>query len=313
MDDRDVALVELGRELSKAGYRFVTATPETHRRRLANDAGRGRAAASDARDVFGWSKPFRADVLPAGWIELLRRAEALDESGDVLSARVRVSSLGRDLFFHSAYPTTSADAVFFGPDTYRYARLIESSRDGARAGGTVVDVGCGAGPGGIVALRAGLASRAVLGDVNDGALRLARVNGALAGLDASLDIVKSDVLSAVTDPIDVVVSNPPYLKDPGARTYRDGGGAFGEALAIRIVREALERVRPGGKIIVYTGVAIVDGEDVFLREIEPICRKAGARFRYEELDPDVFGEELDSPAYVSADRIAAVGLHVTAP
>ena len=30
------------------------------------------------------------------------------------------------------------------------------------------------------------------------------------------------------------------------------------------------------------------------------------RWTYEEIDPDVFGEELDGGAYASADRIAAV-------
>ena len=33
---------------------------------------------------------------------------------------------------------------------------------------------------------------------------------------------------------------------------------------------------------------------------------AGWRWRYRELDPDVFGEELDEPAYADAERIAAV-------
>lgn len=309
MDDRDAALVDLGRELQAASYRFVTVTPETHRRHLANDSARGRSAARDVRDVFGWSKAFGADVVPVRWLDLLRRADALDENGDEMRARIRASTLGDDLFFHSAYPTTSADSVFFGPDTYRYAHLVEKAAREAGTG-TVVDVGCGAGPGGIVALRAGLATRAVLVDVNDAALRLARVNAALAKLEDSVTVVSSDVLAAVGDPIDVVVTNPPYLKDPGARTYRDGGGAFGEALAIRIVREALARVRSGGRIVVYTGVAIVDGEDVFLREVEPLCRAAGAKWSYEEIDPDVFGEELDSAAYATADRIAAVGLHV---
>jgi hypothetical protein len=28
--------------------------------------------------------------------------------------------------------------------------------------------------------------------------------------------------------------------------------------------------------------------------------------RYEELDPDVFGDELDRPAYAAVERIAAV-------
>ena len=34
---------------------------------------------------------------------------------------------------------------------------------------------------------------------------------------------------------------------------------------------------------------------------------------YQELDPDVFAEELDSPAYREAERIAVVGLRVTRP
>jgi hypothetical protein len=33
--------------------------------------------------------------------------------------------------------------------------------------------------------------------------------------------------------------------------------------------------------------------------------------RYDEIDPDVFGEELEQPAYAAAHRIAVVGLVVT--
>jgi hypothetical protein len=36
----------------------------------------------------------------------------------------------------------------------------------------------------------------------------------------------------------------------------------------------------------------------------------GLQFVYEEIDPDVFGEELDRHAYAHADRIAVVGLTV---
>ena len=34
----------------------------------------------------------------------------------------------------------------------------------------------------------------------------------------------------------------------------------------------------------------------------------GTRFDYRELDPDVFGEELDRPAYAHVERIAVVAL-----
>jgi hypothetical protein len=58
----------------------------------------------------------------------------------------------------------------------------------------------------------------------------------------------------------------------------------------------------------YSGVAIVDGKDPFLAELMPVLNHAGLNWRYEEIDPDVFGEELLQPAYHAVDRIAAVGL-----
>lgn len=99
----------MGRELAAAGYSFVTVTPETHRRRLANDAARGRAAATSARDVFGWSKPFASGVLPATWIALLRAADAIDESGDEL--RARAAFLGHGFRSEPDAATDLADLV----------------------------------------------------------------------------------------------------------------------------------------------------------------------------------------------------------
>ena len=109
----------------------------------------------------------------------------------------------------------------------------------------------------------------------------------------------SDVLAGVAGPIDAIIANPPYLVDPGARLYRHGGGALGFDLAVRIVREGLARLTPGGQLLLYTGSPVVDGKHP-LREALP------APLHWEELDPDVFGEELDSPAYAEVDRIAAV-------
>jgi hypothetical protein len=51
---------------------------------------------------------------------------------------------------------------------------------------------------------------------------------------------------------------------------------------------------------------VVDGEHVLWRKLAPLLE--GARLEYVELDPDVFGEELERPAYASVERIAVVGL-----
>jgi release factor glutamine methyltransferase len=297
---REEALLQLGRALRASGYRFVTVTPESHRRV------HGRAEkVPTLRDVFGWSRPFGRGDIPGLLFDLLVSAGALVVRGERFLSAVRFSSLGEDLFVHSAYPTSDPGAVFFGPDTYRFCGAIARLR---RASKRCIDVGCGSGAGGIVAARAGARS-VVLADVNEDALSLARVNAALAGVDVA--IVRSDVLVAVEGSFDLVISNPPYLVDAQHRTYRDGGGAFGEALSVRIASEALARLEPGGTLLLYTGTAIVDGEDTFRRAVAPVVARAGATSTYEELDPDVFGEELDQLSYAEVERIAAVVLVAT--
>lgn len=306
---RDDALLELGRQLRETGYRFVTITPASHARVNARP---GNAQARSLGDVFGWSRPFAQELLPPPMLDALRRADALERKGQWLVSRVRASSLGDELFLHSAYPTTGAGAVFFGPDTYRFAAAIEHWLSAApRSPQRVVDIGCGAGPGGIVVAKALPRSTVHLVDINDEALRLTRINAALAGA-ANVTACRSDLLSALDGRFDLIVANPPYLLDPARRAYRHGGGALGEGLALAIVNAALERLSPGGTLLLYTGVAVVDGEDVFARALAPrLADREGIAWNYREMDPDVFGEELDTEAYGGTDRIAAVVLTLT--
>jgi methylase of polypeptide subunit release factors len=300
MSVTESALVEVGRWLRERDYQFVTVTPETHRR---VNARAGADAATTLRDVFGWSRPFDEALLPAEILAALRRAEAVVERDGRLAATVRFSSLAGGLYVHSAYPTRDEASVFFGPDTYRFCALL--AREVGRAL-RVVDVGCGSGAGGLM-----LASRAreiVLADINPNATRFARVNAELAGAANRVEVVQGDLFAPVTGAFDLAIANPPYLVDAEQRTYRDGGGDLGTGLAVRIVREALERLSPGGRLILYTGAPIVAGEDRVRSAVEPLLDARGARWTYAELDPDVFGEELDTPAYAAVDRIAAIAL-----
>src|ERR1700712_287605 len=108
MDNVQLALLQLGRRLRDRDYHFITPTPDTHRRVLARPTG-----GADLRDIFGWSRPFPVDVLPAELAELLRAADCMKsyEGGAVRSA-VRFSTLGAQLYVHSAFPTDMADATF---------------------------------------------------------------------------------------------------------------------------------------------------------------------------------------------------------
>ena len=177
---RDVALLELACALRDSGYRFVTVTPATHARVNARP---GNAWARSVEDVFGWSRPFRAGVLPAGWLERMREADVLRPHEDGWRSTIRASTLacaGDALFLHSAFPTTMADAVFFGPDTYRYAgAIVDLLADGAPVR-RAVDIGCGAGPGALTVAHARPSATVFAVDINDEALRHTRVNAALA-------------------------------------------------------------------------------------------------------------------------------------
>ncbi len=304
----DDALLELARAVRDTGYRFTTATPATHARVNARP---GNEEARDLRDAFGWSRPFRPALLPPHLLDLMRRGEVLATAGDLHRSLVRLSTLGDDLFLHSAFPTTAADSVFFGPDTYRFADAIAAALEARRMPiRRAVDVGCGAGPGGIVVAKARPGARVLMVDINDAALRLARLNAALAGA-GNAQAQRSDLLSGVDGDLDLVVANPPYLVDPAERAYRHGGGPLGAGLSLRILAAALVRLAPGGTLVLYTGAAVVNGEDPFRTAAAALLGDDSATWSYREVDPDVFGEELEAEAYRRADRIAAVVLTAT--
>jgi len=292
----DAGLLELLGYLKRHGYRFQAVTPATHARVLARPA----SAAPDLRDVFGWNRPFREDRLEPELFRLMKRAGIVEEGSQGMRSVLRVASLGDDLFFHSAYPTEDTDAVFFGPDTYRFARFMrERWPENARH---VVDMGTGSGAGGIVAARLAPEAAITLVDVNAEALRLARVNAQAAGVAAEF---RQD--GALPPGADVVIANPPYMMDSGRRAYRDGGDLLGGALALDWTRQALARLAPGGTLLLYTGASVADGSAPLVAALQGACAQAGASCEIEELDPDVFGEELEQPAYAEVERIAAIG------
>ena len=88
------------------------------------------------------------------------------------------------------------------------------------------------------------------------------------------------------------------------------GANFDFGLSIRIVEEGVSRLSPGGRLLLYTGSASVNGTDVFREALLSCLASRRMRLTYEEIDPDVFGEELEHPPYDRVDRIAAVGITI---
>lgn len=304
LDEADRGLLELLGRLGDAGYDFVPSTPETHRRVAAR-----RSEARDVRDIFGWSLPFREDALAPELFEPLDSAGMVDREGGLCKSRVRVASLGARLFIHSAFPTEGKDSVFLGPDSYRFARFLGAELPRGAPVGRLVDIGAGAGVGAIMAAPFLQSARLTLTDINPLALRFARINARHAGLE--VETLCCSGIDGVEGPIDLAIANPPFIVDPANRAYRDGGAMHGAALSLDWALAAARRIAPGGRILLYTGSAIIGGEDRLRAALEAGVSALGGSLRYAELDPDIFGEQLDEPGYEDVERIAAVGVVIS--
>ena len=296
------ARLRLLEALEAAGYDFVTVTPESHQRVLARPAMR---VAKDLRGVFGWSLPFAEELIGPELFALMRRGRLLQESAAGWKSKVRASRIRGRLFLHSAFPTDSDDSVFLGPDSSRFADFIVDEL--RRRGGVdrLVDIGAGAGVGGIVAAGEVPGARVELADINRAALELARVNAAFAGIPAA--IVESDGVEAIAPGFDLAISNPPFIFEEDAPAYRRGGGMHGGELSRAWTVAAARKLAPGGRILLYTGSAIVDGRDALRETLERELPALGCSLTWRELDPDIFGEELAKPGYRQVERIAAIG------
>lgn len=303
---RNVLLKLLG-YLEDIQYRFVTPTPATHARVL-----RRHRFGISIEDILGWSASFIPGSVDANVEQCLADANMLStDVNGYLRSLIRVSTINDIPFLHSAYPTTDTDAVFFGPDSYRFADFIQAelAKVPWKYGQMIIDIGAGAGVGAIIAARLSRGANIVMTDINPKALAFARINAEYAGFKVETRL-GSD-LAGHQEGADLVIANPPYIYNSDGPMYRNGGADYGAETSLRMTRAALNVLRPGGRFLLYTGSAIVRGCDNLRDGLTSLADQHGLMFSYRELDPDVFGEELDNPGYEIVERIAVVGATFT--
>ena len=332
------ALVELGHALVAAGYDWVCPHPQTQA--LVN----GRFVNRKARDlmgVFGWNRPCEpqllASALPEALLQTLVETGVLQVSIDreTMRSRVRFSSFTGTLVAHSAWPAHEPDATAFGPDTYRFGAFLERELGSPAAPGwahlsrleralNVVDLGCGSGAAGVLAARLlePLSRSEAPGvhvsfvDPHARALRFATANARLVGLQ-DLSCVQGNTLAEVPDPIDLLLASPPSLPDPRQRGGQDDVRVWGTQEALGVVDTALQRLAPGGRLLMCTGAPVVRGVDQLWHQLQErlahATRERHAVCRYQMIEADIHSQALGQPAYAEVERIAAVGLSVLIP
>lgn len=303
----DQAILELLAYLRETSYRFVTPNRGVH----AWVRQREHASSEDLlRDVFGWLRPVEPGGLPQRLEKALLDADLLCAGGDRLSSCIRVSSVGDLLFVHSA-PEAGRDAVFLGPDSYRYARFLRQALSGLTPAARALDIGVGAGVGALTLLADGLAREVTGVDVNPEALRLARLNALHADLP-----LKTEYGSGVPiegEGYDLIVANPPFIAGDNGATYRDGGDSYGSRLALEWSKASLDRLKEGGRFVLYTGAPVVRGVDLVRDGLAQQAQGAGMVLTYDEIDPDIFGSLIRTKAYRDVERIAAIGAVISRP
>jgi HemK-related putative methylase len=90
------------------------------------------------------------------------------------------------------------------------AQQVERRTDLLAPGATVLDLGTGSGIGAIAAARK---ARSVLAtDINPHAVRCARINVLLNGLEDRVEVRQSDLFAGLAERFDVVLFNPPYYR-----------------------------------------------------------------------------------------------------
>ncbi|UYL07507.1 class I SAM-dependent methyltransferase [Bdellovibrio sp. SKB1291214] len=297
------SIVEVGSFLKEHHYHFTAVTPESHRRVLARNCHFNTMKSTDIyRHFFGWNRAVPSALIAPQVLKPLKAANLIVADGPAVKSLVRFATLDDKIFAHSGFPTDDEQSVFFGPDSYRFINFLKQSALNARR---VLDVGCGSGVGALAfSAHSGLKG---LCDINDRALSYSKANAVLNSCQ-NVEVFQSDILKNVPEGFDLLIANPPFIMDSRKRQYRHGGNHCGSEMSLKIIDQAMSYLQPGGRLAMYTGSCIVAGEDTFLKLCKELVPRNGFNLSYQEIDPDIFGEELSQASYSHVDRIAAVGL-----
>lgn len=151
-------------------------------------------------------------------------------------------------------------------ETIVEAVLQSLGREGRSRALRIADICTGSGALGVALLVNLPNATAALTDISGEALNLARTNIARHGLDGRVELLEGDLTEPISTrraeaPLDVLVSNPPYIPDeewpavpPNVKHHEPHlalrGGPGGLTLVRRLLEEAPATLRPGGELLI---------------------------------------------------------------
>jgi release factor glutamine methyltransferase len=130
----------------------------------------------------------------------------------------------------------------------------------------IADIGTGSGAIAVaLALHLPMAQVVAI-DISPDALALARQNVERHGLGGRVRLLQGDLLDALDEPVDLIVSNPPYTIlaeiDEGVRRHEPhlalDGGPDGLDVYRRLLRQAPASLHPGGVVLLEIGATQAD-------------------------------------------------------
>jgi release factor glutamine methyltransferase len=212
-----------------------------------------------ARDVLRWDR--------ARW--LLHRDDTADESfrrkyTEVIARRVTREPVayirGVQEFWGRDFEVNSS-VLIPRPET-ELTIEVALAHVAARPTSTVVDVGTGCGCIGITLALEHPGANIFATDVSEEALAIARVNAKRLG--ARLQLLKGPYLATAPRPIDLIVTNPPYVAErdrralaPEVKDYEPAIALFGGDDGLREVRAMLDHACAGlasdGRLVMEIG------------------------------------------------------------
>ncbi|MFM7413730.1 MAG: peptide chain release factor N(5)-glutamine methyltransferase [Planctomycetota bacterium] len=175
--------------------------------------------------------------------------------------------VGSREFFSLPFAVTK-DVLIPRPETEGLVvRAIDLFREAAAP--RIADVGTGSGAIAVAVAKRLLQATLVATDISAAALAVAADNAARHGVADRVSFVESDLLAApdLAGPWDAILSNPPYVREDEfaslPRDVRDHeprsalvAGPTGVEVVERLARQAVERLAPGGWLLVEIGPAV---------------------------------------------------------